>query len=196
MKRFRQYLIKRKFIVRTDHSALQWLRRTPEPIAQPGRWLAIMEEFDFSVQRRAGNKHLNADALSRRPSPSCGETEDIGNAAVNSAEQAAVRAAHRDSDNDPDYRPLSPLKLVIVRPSDGSGMYMHLPSLRSYNRMTLILDRLLSCVWNIFNNRRLQLNTSRHSSSHRSSRTRWTRYVQRQPVRLVQPLHLDVRVSW
>ena len=115
LKRFRQYLIGRKFIVRTDHSALQWLRRTPEPIAQAGRWLAIMEEFDFSVQHRAGNKHLNADALSRRPSSPCGEAEDtVGNAAVNSAEQAAVRAARRGSDNDPDYRPYT----VAVEPPE------------------------------------------------------------------------------
>jgi len=27
-----------------------------------------MEEFDFTVQHRAGSKHQNADALSRRPS--------------------------------------------------------------------------------------------------------------------------------
>jgi len=31
---FRQYLLGRQFVVRTDHSALQWLRSTPEPIGQ------------------------------------------------------------------------------------------------------------------------------------------------------------------
>ena len=36
-------------------------------MAQAGRWLAIMEEFDFTVQHRAGSIHQNADALSRRP---------------------------------------------------------------------------------------------------------------------------------
>jgi len=35
-------------------------------MAQAGRWLAIMEEFDFTVQYRARSKHQNADALSRR----------------------------------------------------------------------------------------------------------------------------------
>ena len=49
LKRFRPYLIGRQFVIRTDHSALQWLRRTPEPIAQAARWLAIMEEFQFTV---------------------------------------------------------------------------------------------------------------------------------------------------
>ena len=67
LKRFRQYLIGRKFVIRTDHSPLQWLRRTPQPIAQAGRWLAIMEEFQFEIQHCPGVKHQNADALSRCP---------------------------------------------------------------------------------------------------------------------------------
>jgi len=65
-KKFRQYLLGRHFLVRTDHAALQWLRRTPEPIGQQARWLEILEEFDFTVQHRAGTLHGNADALSRR----------------------------------------------------------------------------------------------------------------------------------
>jgi len=65
VKKFRQYLLGRKFLIRTDHAALQWLRRTPEPIGQQARWLEILEEFDFDIQHRAGTKHCNADALSR-----------------------------------------------------------------------------------------------------------------------------------
>ena len=66
VKKFRQYLLGRPFIIRTDHAALQWLKSTPEPIGQQARWLEILEEFDFSVQHRPGTKHINADALSRR----------------------------------------------------------------------------------------------------------------------------------
>jgi len=33
-KTFRQYLLGRQFLIRTDHSALHWLRTTPEPIGQ------------------------------------------------------------------------------------------------------------------------------------------------------------------
>jgi len=33
-KAFRQYLLGRQFLIRTDHSALQWLRTTPEPMGQ------------------------------------------------------------------------------------------------------------------------------------------------------------------
>src|SRR5688572_30227604 len=33
-KQYRQYLLGRPFVLRTDHAALQWLQRTPEPIGQ------------------------------------------------------------------------------------------------------------------------------------------------------------------
>jgi len=64
---FKQYLLERRFVIRTDHSALTWLRRTLDPIGQQARWLEIMEEFDFAIERRPGARHGNADALSRRP---------------------------------------------------------------------------------------------------------------------------------
>ena len=67
VRKFRQYLLGKPFIIRSDHAALQWLKHTPEPIGQQARWLEILEEFDYTIQHRAGVKHGNADALSRRP---------------------------------------------------------------------------------------------------------------------------------
>jgi len=52
-----------KFTIRTDLSALQWLRKTPEPMARMARWLAYIEQFDSGIQQRAGSKH----GLSRTP---------------------------------------------------------------------------------------------------------------------------------
>jgi hypothetical protein len=69
LKYFKQYLLGRKFKVRTDHAALTWLRKTPDPIGQQARWLEQMEEFDFVVEHRPGTSHGNADAMSRRPCP-------------------------------------------------------------------------------------------------------------------------------
>ena len=70
LKYFRQYLLGRKFVIRTDHAALSWLRRTPEP-----------EEYDFDMIHRPGMQHGNAAALSRRPWNQCGlkDEEDIWN---------------------------------------------------------------------------------------------------------------------
>jgi transposase InsO family protein len=72
LKYFKQYLLGRTFKVRTDHAALTWLRRTPDPIGQQGRWLEQMEEFNFTVEHRPGLRHGNADGLSRRP---CAKTD-------------------------------------------------------------------------------------------------------------------------
>jgi len=73
---FRQYLLGRQFVIRTDHSALQWLHTTPEPIGQQACWCEIFQEFDFQIIHRPGRNHGNADALSRRPCRQCGKDQD------------------------------------------------------------------------------------------------------------------------
>ena len=67
LKTFKQYVLGRRFTIRTDHAALQWLKRTPEPMAQLARWLAFIEQFHFDISHRAGARHGNADGLSRIP---------------------------------------------------------------------------------------------------------------------------------
>ena len=63
-------------MIRTDHSALQWLRRTPNAIGQQARWLEILEEFDYQIEHRPSKKHTNADGMSRIPCRQCGLEED------------------------------------------------------------------------------------------------------------------------
>ena len=93
-KHFRQYLLGRPFLIRTDHSALLWLRKTPEPIGQQGRWLEILEGFDFSVEHRPGRHHTNADALSRIPCGQCGqEDESVDVVGENSCRMIRVEEA-------------------------------------------------------------------------------------------------------
>ena len=66
LKRYRQHLLGRETTVRTDHAALQYLMRTPEPIGQQGCWLDLLSEFQPKIEHRAGKNHGNSDALSRR----------------------------------------------------------------------------------------------------------------------------------
>jgi transposase InsO family protein len=66
MKHFRPYLYGQKFRLRSDHASLRWLCRRQEPSAQVARWLEILAEFQYQLEHRPGNKHGNADALSRR----------------------------------------------------------------------------------------------------------------------------------
>ena len=67
LKHFRFYVLGRHFIVRSDHSALQWLRNFKEPAGQVARWLERLAEYDFEIVHRAGKNHANADGLSRIP---------------------------------------------------------------------------------------------------------------------------------
>ena len=66
LKTYKQYLLGRHFVIRTDHAGLLWLRKTTEPMPQ-FRWLVFVEQFDFDVQRRPRHRHGNADSLSRKP---------------------------------------------------------------------------------------------------------------------------------
>jgi len=70
LRQYRQYLLGRHFIIRTDHAALSWLRKTPEPMPQLAIWLTLIEQYDYEVVHRHGKQHANADGLSRRPTTS------------------------------------------------------------------------------------------------------------------------------
>ena len=60
---FRQYLLGKPFVLRTDHNALKWLKNFRNPEGQLARWLEKLEEYSFSVEHRPGKKHANADSL-------------------------------------------------------------------------------------------------------------------------------------
>ena len=66
---FRQYLLGRKFLVRTDHQALIWLFKLKEPRGKVARWIEILSHYDFSIAYRPGHKQAHCDALSRCENP-------------------------------------------------------------------------------------------------------------------------------
>ena len=69
---FRPYLLGRKFLLCTDHGSLTWLWNFREPEVQLARWLERLQEYNFKICHRPGQKHQNADALSRGPCKQCG----------------------------------------------------------------------------------------------------------------------------
>ena len=73
LKHFRQFLLGRRFVCRSDHAALTSLFRIPEPVEQQARYLALLGEYDMEIVHRPGASHQNGDALSRRP---CERTKD------------------------------------------------------------------------------------------------------------------------
>ena len=60
------YFSHTRFLVRTDHSSLQYWRRFKSPNSQLMRWLDFLQSFDFDVVARPGVKNGNADSLSRK----------------------------------------------------------------------------------------------------------------------------------
>ena len=78
LRHFRPYLYGTEFLVRSDHSSLQWIFNFWEPEGQLARWLQVLGEYKFRVIHRPGNKHLNADGLSRQgPCRQCKREYDI-----------------------------------------------------------------------------------------------------------------------
>ena len=65
LRMWKYYLQGRRFILRTDHAALQWMENAKEPAGMVPRWQQILSEYQYDVQYRPGRKHNNADALSR-----------------------------------------------------------------------------------------------------------------------------------
>lgn len=75
---YRQYLLGRKFTVRSDHQALVWLFNLKEPNGKIARWIEILAAYDFNIEYRAGSKQGHCDALSRCPTPrdcTCSEVD-------------------------------------------------------------------------------------------------------------------------
>ena len=77
---YRQYLLGRKFLIRSDHNSLTYLFRLKEPKGRIARWIEILSAFDFSIEYRKGQKHGNVDSLSRCPDPwdcQCSEPDNL-----------------------------------------------------------------------------------------------------------------------
>ena len=62
---YKQYLLGRKFRVRTDHQALVWLCSFREPKGRICRYIEILSAYNFIIDYRQAGKHANADVMSR-----------------------------------------------------------------------------------------------------------------------------------
>ena len=59
------YLLGRKFVVQTDHRALEWMERLKENSAR--LCSLALQPYSFVVEHCPEAQNLNADALSRNP---------------------------------------------------------------------------------------------------------------------------------
>ena len=73
---FRNYLAPEdEFIIRTDHASLVWLMNFKDAEGLIGRWFQSLSDFHFKIQHRKGQRHGNADALSRSPPRKCSRSD-------------------------------------------------------------------------------------------------------------------------
>jgi len=140
LKQFRQYLLGRHIVIRTDHAALSWLRRTPEPLPQLARWMTFIEQFDYEVHHREGRRHGNADGLSRRPVVNEADvTEDLNEELVSEKEE--------DEASQPKIRTLVLTDSVSAKvresPHEDSPATDELASLQQEQRLDEALGRII-----------------------------------------------------
>jgi hypothetical protein len=64
-KHFRCYLYDRKFVLRTDHSALKYLHNFADNNSRLLRWSLRLTDFEFSVEHRSGTQIRHVGGLSR-----------------------------------------------------------------------------------------------------------------------------------
>ena len=66
MQMFRLYIYGSQYIVRNDHASLQWLFRQNAD-GMTFRMIQKMQEYNYRINHRPGEKDCKADGLSRRP---------------------------------------------------------------------------------------------------------------------------------
>ncbi len=75
---FWQYLYQTSFVVRTDHKPLKWLATVSDPFGRRGKWISMLQDFNFKIVHRAGARFANVDALNHNLIGSHDEDEDFG----------------------------------------------------------------------------------------------------------------------
>lgn len=69
IKHFRHFLYGRKFKVVTDCNALKASKHKQDLLPRIHRWWAYLQNFDFDIEYRKGERMQHADFLSRNPDP-------------------------------------------------------------------------------------------------------------------------------
>jgi hypothetical protein len=66
LKKWRHYLMGKRFELRTDHNGLKYLFDQPTLNARQSRWLEFLCEYDFDIKHIKGKENKVVDALNRR----------------------------------------------------------------------------------------------------------------------------------
>ncbi|CAB1114482.1 unnamed protein product [Ectocarpus sp. CCAP 1310/34] len=89
IKRLRGYLWLTKFIIYSDHKALESIGKVGEHNARVQRWLEFLSNFTYTLKYRKGSANGNADNISRLPVPAQ-DTDKTGLDCIDGVDQAGV----------------------------------------------------------------------------------------------------------
>jgi hypothetical protein len=66
LRKWRHYLMGKRFELRTNHNGLKYLFDQPTLNARQSRWLEFLSEYDFDIKHIKGKENKVVDALNRR----------------------------------------------------------------------------------------------------------------------------------
>ena len=66
IEKYRPYLTREVFTLRTDNQALSWLKRYSMTRGMAARWIQRLDQYKFRVEHRKREKHQNVDSLSKK----------------------------------------------------------------------------------------------------------------------------------
>jgi hypothetical protein len=100
---FKPYLKGRPFLIRTDHSALVWLKNYREGDDTMTRWNYELQGYDYKIEHRVGTLHGNADGLSRItvrcPRPDCPDCSQLVGKPLPGRKQRTTNSSDTDGDH-------------------------------------------------------------------------------------------------
>ena len=77
LKHFEHYLRGVQVTLITDHAALKWLLGQAQPKGRIARWVAFLQQFNYTIKHQAGKSISHVDGLSRRDYPEDNENENL-----------------------------------------------------------------------------------------------------------------------
>ena len=154
VKEFYPYLYGFTFTVITDHNPLISLKGLKDTGGRLTRWLMFLQQFNFDIKYKQGSKHVNADVISRKPSPTSSisvltselplftSVSDLIKAQKEDPQLARVRAAIEQgkaiSDGPPGLRQCYIQDDILCRPFKDSST--------SYTRTQFVIPQVLKEV--------------------------------------------------
>ncbi len=118
VRHFRHYLACHPFTIVTDHKPLIGLKKLPldhDPTGRRARWAVELDLYDWCVRHRKGAKHLNADAMSRRPQVEVVQ-HDKGDKRESATFSVATQTPLFESQANPAHTPKKDVHSLIVTP--------------------------------------------------------------------------------